>query len=88
MTFSTGDENVATVTKDGVLTAVAAGETKLTVESDGCRFKASVSVADPIIYYAPVTSSKKSSGSSGSSKKKSSSKASKGYFDSSDDEHF
>lgn len=88
VTFSTGDENVATVTKDGVLTAVAAGETKLTVESDGCRFKASVSVADPIIYYAPVTSSKKSSGSSGSSKKKSSSKASKGYFDSSDDEHF
>ena len=89
VTFRTGDEKVATVTKDGVLTAVAAGETKLTVESDGCKFKASVSVADPVIYYAPSTSSKKkSSGSSGSSKKTSSSKASKGYFDSSDDEHF
>ena len=89
VTFKTGDDKVATVTKEGVLTAVAAGETKLTVESDGCKFKASVSVADPVIYYAPSTSSKKkSSGSSGSSKKKSSSKASKGYFDSSDDEHF
>lgn len=89
VTFRTGDEKVATVTKEGVLTAVAAGETTLTVESDGCKFKASVSVADPVIYYAPSTSSKKkSSGSSGSSKKKSSSKASKGYFDSGDDEHF
>ena len=89
VTFKTGDDKVATVTKEGVLTAVAAGETKLTVESDGCKFKASVSVADPVIYYAPSTSSKKkSSGSSGSSKNKSSSKASKGYFDSSDDEHF
>ena len=89
VTFKTGDDKVATVTKEGVLTAVAAGETKLTVESDGCKFKASVSVADPVIYYAPSTSSKKkSSGSSGSSKKKSSSKASKGYFDSGDDEHF
>ena len=31
VTFKTGDDKVATVTKEGVLTAVAAGETKLTV---------------------------------------------------------
>ena len=87
VTFITGDEKVATVTKDGMLIAVAAGETTLTVESDGCEFKASVSVADPVIYYASSTSSKKSSGSSGSSKKKSSSKANKGYFDTDEDDY-
>ena len=76
VTFRTGDEKVATVS-DGVLTAVAAGETELTVSAGGCEFKASVSVTDPVVY------------SSGSKKKKnSSSSGGTGYFDSSDDEHF
>ncbi|MBQ3370732.1 MAG: protein kinase [Mogibacterium sp.] len=90
VTYKSGDKKVATVSKDGLLTAVAAGETTLTVTSGGCTFKASVSVSDPIVYYAPTTtykSSKKTSSKS-TKKKTSSSKGSKGYFDSSDDEHF
>lgn len=85
--YSTGDDKVAKVSKDGKLTAVAAGETTLTVMSDGCTFEASVSVEDPVVYYTPspsTTSKKKSTKSS----KKSSSGSSKGYFNSSDDEHF
>ena len=87
VSYSTDDEKVATVSEDGKLTAVAAGDTELNVTSGGCTFKATVSVADPVVYY-----SSGSSGSSGksskSSKKKSSNKSNTGYFSSSDDEHF
>ena len=87
VSYSTDDEKVATVSEDGKLTAVAAGETALNVSSGGCTFKATVSVADPVVYYS--TGSSGSSGkSSKSSKKKSSSKSNTGYFSSSDDEHF
>ena len=85
--YSTDDEKVATVSEDGKLTAVAAGDTALNVSSGGCTFKAAVSVADPVVYYSSGSSS--SSGkSSKSSKKKSSKKSNTGYFSSSDDEHF
>lgn len=83
VTYSTKDETVATVSDTGTLTAIASGETTLTVKSGGCTFKATVTVADPVVYYTPSSSSKKSS--SGSSKKKSS-KSNTGYFG--DDEHF
>ena len=87
VSYSTDDEKVATVSEDGKLTAVAAGDTTLNVTSGGCTFKAAVSVADPVVYYS--TGSSGSSGkSSKSSKKKSSSKSNTGYFSSSDDEHF
>ena len=90
VSYSTGDRKVVTVSKDGTLTAVAAGETSLTVSSGGCTFKASVSVTDPIVYYPTSSSSgsSKKKTSSSSKKKSGSSKASKGYFDSGDDEHF
>ena len=81
ITYKSGDKNVFTISKDGVITAVSAGSTKLTVESGGSKFTSTVTVSDPIVYYSAPSSSK----SSGSSK---SSKASKGYFDSGDDEHF
>jgi hypothetical protein len=91
LSFKSGDKKVAKVSKDGLLTAVAAGETTLTVTSGGCTYKASVSVSDPVVYYTPSkssSSSKKKTSSKSSKKKTSSSKAKKGYFDSSDDEHF
>jgi len=93
VTFASGDENIVTVSGEGLLTAVSAGDTKVTVESDGCTFTASVDVSDPIIYYYPSTTSNKSSSgtaSAGSSKKSGSNSGNskKGYFDSSDDEHF
>lgn len=87
VSYSTGDEKIATVSEDGKLTAVAAGETTLTVTSGGCTFSANVNVADPVVYYTPSTTSS-SKKSTKSSKKKSSSKGSTGYFNSSDDEHF
>ena len=95
VSYKSGDKNIFTISEDGTLTAVSAGEAKLTIESGGCTFKSSVTVSDPVVYYAPSTSKKSSSGSSGSSKSSnksnnsgSSKKASKGYFDSGDDEHF
>ena len=87
VSYSTGDDKIASVSDDGKLTAVAAGETTLTVTSGGCTFSANVSVADPVVYYTPSTSTS-SKKSTKSSKKKSSSKGSTGYFNSSDDEHF
>ncbi|MBR2653059.1 MAG: protein kinase [Lachnospiraceae bacterium] len=88
VSYSTGDEKVAAVSKDGKLTAAAAGETKLTVTAGGCTFKAKVSVEDPVVYTPPSTSGKSKKKTTSSTKKKSSKKSSKGYFDSSDDEHF
>lgn len=80
VSYSTGDEKVASVSEDGKLTAVAAGETTLTVTSGGCVFEAAVSVSDPVVYYQPRSSTK--------SKKKTSKKSNTGYFSSSDDENF
>ena len=88
VTFESGDGKVVTVSEDGTLTAVAAGETSLTVSSGGCTVKTAVNVTDPVVYYPSSSSSSSSNKSSKSSRKKSSSKASKGYFDSGDDEHF
>jgi serine/threonine protein kinase len=86
LSYSTDDKKIATVSKAGKLTAVAAGKTTLTVESGGCTFKSEVKVEDPVVYYEPVpaTTSKESTKST----KKKSTKSSKGYFSSSDDEHF
>ncbi len=96
ITFSTDDPKVATAADYGLLTAVAAGETKLTVSSGGCTIEAAVNVSDPVVYYAPQSSSSyqkssnknTSSKTSTSNKTNKSSEASKGYFDTSDDEHF
>lgn len=82
ITYKSSDKNIFTVSDDGTITAVSAGSAKLTVESGGYKFTSTVTISDPVVYYAPSTSSKTSSGSSKSSK------ASKGYFDSGDDEHF
>lgn len=84
VSYASGDEAVFTVSGEGTITAVAAGEAELTVESGGCKFTSAVTVADPVVYY-PSSTSKKSSGSSKSSN---SNKSNKGYFDSGDDEHF
>lgn len=86
VSYTIKDKNVATVTDAGTLTAIASGETTLTLKSGGCTFKATISVADPepVVYYTPSTTTKKST----KSNKKKSSSSSKGYFDSSDDEHF
>ncbi len=86
VTYASGDKKIFIVSEDGLLTAVSAGEAKLTVESGGCSVKSTVTVSDPVVYY-PSSSSKKSSKSS-SKKSNKSSKANKGYFDSGDDEHF
>ena len=88
VSYSTGDEKVAVVSKDGKVTAVAAGKTTLTVTAGGCTFKAAVSVEDPVVYTPPSTSTTAKKKTTKSTKKKSSKKSSKGYFDSSDDEHF
>lgn len=91
--YKTGDKKVAKVSEGGKLTAIAAGKTTLTVTSGGCTFKAKVSVADPepepVVYYTSNTTSGSSKKrSSGSTKKNSSSKGNKGYFSTTDDEHF
>ena len=79
VTMKTGDKQIATVSKDFLLTAVSAGETSLTVSAGGCTFKAKVIVTDPVVYYPPVTySSKSSSGSSRRSSSSSSSSSSSG----------
>lgn len=90
ITYSVKDEKVATVTEEGVITAVAAGETKLTISAGGTSIKATVTVSDPVVYRSDTSgNSSSSSKSKRSSKSKSSSdSASKGYFDSSDDETF
>ena len=82
VSYSTGDENVATVTKNGEIKAVSSGDTVLKVSAGGCTAEFTVKVSDPVVYRTYTSSSskkKKSSGSSGSVK---------GYFNSSDDEHF
>ena len=79
VSFSTDDGNVATVSEDGLLTAVAAGQTVLTVSAGGCEFTAAVSVTDPVTYSKPKNNSKSG---------KTTSSGNEGYFDSSDDEHF
>ncbi|MBQ3291582.1 MAG: protein kinase [Mogibacterium sp.] len=86
VTYEVKDKSVATVSGEGVITAVSEGETVVTVSSGGCDFKTEIEVSDPVIYTPTYTQSTKSSGSGTKTKKKSG--ASKGYFDSSDDEHF
>lgn len=93
VTYKVKDKSVASVTEKGVLTAVSAGETKLTLSAGGCRIRSVITVSDPVVYSSSSSgssSSKKSSGSSSKSSKssKSSSSGKKGYFDSSDDEYF
>lgn len=87
VTYSTGDDKIVSVSEDGTLTAVAAGETTLTLEAGGCTFNAALSVEDPVVYIPPSTTTSKNK-SSKPTKKKSSSKGNSGYFSSSDDEHF
>lgn len=84
VTYKSDKKSVAKVTDDGVITAVSAGNAVLTIAAGGTSIKCDINVSDPVIYYPPVTT-----GSSSAKKpKKSSGKASKGYFDSGDDEHF
>ena len=80
--YSTSDEKIAKVSDSGVITAVSAGETRLKVSAGGCSAEYTVNVSDPVVYRASTSSSSKKS-----SKKKSSGSV-KGYFSSSDDEHF
>ena len=85
ITYKSGDEAVAVITGDGSLTAVAAGQTQLTIEAGGFSRIVTVTVTDPV----PVVHHR-SGGSSGSSKSRSSgsSGSDKGYFDESDNEYF
>lgn len=85
VTYKTSDKKVAEVSDDGTITAVAAGETEITVSAGGTSTVSEINVSDPVVYVPPQSSGKKSSGSK---KKSSSGKASKGYFDSGDDESF
>ena len=80
--YSTSDEKIAKVSDSGEITAVSAGETRLKVSAGGCSAEYTVNVSDPVVYRASTSSSSKKS-----SKKKSSGSV-KGYFSSSDDEHF
>ena len=84
--YSVADQAVCKVEPaekgSAILTAVAAGQTTLTVSAGGTSIESEVTVTDPVVY------TPKSSGSSKKSKSKSKSKASKGYFDSGDDESF
>lgn len=81
--YSTADDKIATVSEKGEVKAVSAGETVLNVSAGGYSAKYTIKVSDPVVYRTYTGSSsksrKKSSGSSGSTK---------GYFNSSDDEHF
>ena len=88
VTYSVSDSDIAKVEEDGTLTAVAAGETTLTVSAGGSTFESKITVSDPVVYRP--RSSGSSGGSSGSSGSGSSGSgpANKGYFDSSDDEEF
>ena len=88
VTYSISDTDIAKVEEDGTLTAVAAGETTLTVSAGGSTFESKITVSDPVVYRP--RSSGSSGGSSGSSGSGSSGSgaANKGYFDSSDDEEF
>lgn len=83
VSYSTNNENVASVSEDGKITAAGAGETALTVTSGGCTFEAEVRVADPVIYYQSGSGTK-----SGTKSKKSSKKSNTGYFSTEDDESF
>jgi len=93
--FRSKNKSVVTVSKRGVLTAAAPGEAVIKVSSGGTTFKTTVTVSDPVVYYAPSggsgssgSSGSKGKSSSSSSKKSNSSGGNKGYFNSKDDEHF
>lgn len=88
ITYNTSDENVATVSTEGTITAVAAGETELTISAGGCTFKSKITVADPIVVYRSNSSGNRNSSGSKKSSGSGSGKASKGYFDAGDDESF
>ena len=88
ITYNTSDEKVATVSTEGTITAVAAGETELTISAGGCTFKSKITVADPIVVYRSNSSGNRNSSGSKKSSGSGSGKASKGYFDAGDDESF
>ena len=85
VTYSTADESIASVSEEGNITAVSAGETELIISAGGTQIRSKIVVSNPIVYRSR-SSTKKSSGSS--KKSSGSGKASNGYFDSSDDETF
>ena len=86
--YKVKDKKIATVSKKGVITAVAAGETTVTISAGGSSIKSTIKVSDPVVYIPPAVTSSGSYSNNTQSAKKSSGKASKGYFDSGDDEHF
>lgn len=88
ITYNTSDEKIATVSTEGTITAVAAGETELTISAGGCTFKSKITVADPIVVYRSNSSGNRNSSGSKKSSGSGSGKASKGYFDAGDDESF
>jgi len=88
ITYNTSDEKIATVSTEGTITAVAAGETELTISAGGCTFKSKITVADPTVVYRSNSSGNRNSSGSKKSSGSGSGKASKGYFDAGDDESF
>lgn len=88
ITYSMSDEKVATVSTEGTITAVAAGETELAISAGGCTFNSKVTVNDPVVVYRSNFSGNRNSTGSKKSSGSGSGKASKGYFDAGDDETF
>ena len=86
VSYSMADQSIAAVSEDGTITAVSAGETALTVSAGGKSITSKVVVSNPVVYRKPAASTK--SGGRKSSSGSSSGSASKGYFDSGDDESF
>lgn len=88
ITWSIDDDKIASVSDTGVVAALSEGKTILKVSAGGTSFSATITVSDPVI--VPTYTYSAPSGSSSKSKKKSSGSSGsvKGYFDSSDDEHF
>ncbi len=86
ITYTIADEGIATVSDSGDISAVAAGETTITIAAGGCTVTRNIIVSEPVVYrsYSKSSGSSKSSGKSSGS----SGSGSKGYFSSGDDEHF
>lgn len=90
ISYSTSDDDVADVSKEGIITAAGNGTADITIHAGGCTKKVEVTVTErptsPPVVYNSGSSGGKSSGSSKKSKKKSGSD--KGSFSSGDDEYF
>ena len=103
VTYSVGDEEIASVSDSGAVTGVSAGETTLEISAGGCSVSRKIVVFEPVIYSpgggSSGSSSVSSSGSSSGSYSEpspepspepasESSEGEEGYFSSGDDEFF